>query len=700
MRGLGLWLAVALLGSAQATAVLEGRTLRFEDGPTLVWQRSFPAALGDLSGPVEAGGLTYLGVGPAVYAFTPAGEVAGRADLPGQVTSLDAGSGSLRVSTQEAGYVERFTLTRQDGGLGVAERVVPPPDPAVTGWLAAAADLVPQKEVARASAADLTNPFLALREARLASAQGDLYASLSAVRRALNTTLPFPAWVMLAARLDAAGFPSAADLALEHARRDAAERGFDPELPVGRAALSAYGNPSAYAGTLLNQNRLTRAEAWMRYLRELHPRFEGGPALYERYAAVLATQGRAGEAEEWRQFARSLRGGTLYNLGLEGTRALRDAARLSALSLLLALLAALLTLTARAWRAQGEDTREYGGRFVAWGRRPLSRARRLTVAYASAGERLTLVLLSAALFTALGGWQWSNLVSSGLQAPALNTGTSGGGWVNAQLARLNLRPGPDTSLLSGLNAQLDGDLSVAREHYTRALPSPCALNNLGVIAQARGDEPQAREQYRAALAARPDLSAAAFNLGLSPSTPELTFQRTYRPDQPRLCYPDQRSLTRAMTGDLSATLMRNLREPLSLVTAAPGNSVRLGWALLGALALVAGLAFTLLLPRAASEARLGRPPAYRLLALLLPGAALLGGAWGSVLLLTWAASLAALLPLSGLVRFPELLDLSQPGVRLGLLGALGLSYLLNTLAFVTAEIRFARQARREAQPHT
>ncbi|MFD1731757.1 hypothetical protein ACFSC4_12900 [Deinococcus malanensis] len=440
----------------------------------------------------------------------------------------------------------------------------------MTGWLARTADRVPTPAVTAAAAQDPGNPFLALREARLASAQGDLYGSLSAVRRALNATLPFPAWVQLAARLDAAGFPSAADLALDHARRDAAARGFDPEVPVSRAALGAYGNPSGYVGTLLDQNRLTRAEVWMRYLRELHPRFEGSLALYERYAQALATQGRAGEAEEWRQFARSLRSGTLYNLGLEGTDTLRDAARLAALTLVLALTGALLTLTARAWRAQGEDTQELGGRLLGW-RHPLSRARRLAVAYASAGERLTLVLLAAALVTVLGGWQWTNRASSGLSAPAVTTGTYGGGWVSTQLTRLTLRRGPDTALLSGLNAQLDGDATLARDHYTRALPDACARNNLGVIAQTRGDEAQARDLYRAALADRPDLSAAAFNLGLSPATPELAFQRTYRPNRPRLCYPDQRSLTRALTGDLGATLQGNLREPVSLVTPAPAT---------------------------------------------------------------------------------------------------------------------------------
>ena len=693
--------ALCLSGHGQAAAVLDGRTLRSEDGARVVWQREFPPAAGDLTGPLEVGGVTYLGTGPAVYAYGPGGEVLGRADLPGVVTSLEASGDAVRVSTREAGYSERFTLTRE-GGLTVQERAVPPPDPAITGWLARVADAVPVPELDRAAQDDPSNPFLALRQA---AQPGDAYTRLSEVRRALNANLTFPAWVQLAARLDAAGFPVAADLALDRARRDAAARGLDPQVPVSRATLAAYGNPSGYVGTLLSQNRLARADVWMRHLRQLHPRFEGGPALYARYAALLDAQGREGEAEDWRAFVDELRGGTLYNLGPEGTRSVRDAARLAAMTLLLSLLAALLTLSARAWRRQGEDLRAQGGRWGSWLRHPLSRARRTAVAYASAPERLTLTLLCAALFAALGGWQWSNQARADLSAPALTTGTYGGGWAGARLNDLNLRPGPDAALLAGLAAQLDGDTGQAREQYTRALPDACALNNLGVIAQGREDNPQAREQYRAALATRPDLSAAAFNLGLKPAAPELDFQRTYRPGEPRLCYPDQRSLTRALTGDLSTTLGRALRQPLALIRPAdPGGrpAGRLGWAILGALLWAALLAVSLLLPRAATPAQLGRPAGYRLLAFALPGTGLLEIAWGAVLLLLWAGALAALVASAGVggaapfLAFPHLTVLGGAGARASLLTLLGVTYAVNTLVLLTAEVRHARRARQEA----
>ncbi|WP_034385886.1 hypothetical protein [Deinococcus sp. YIM 77859] len=353
--------ALLLLGpGAGADAVREGRTLRYEDGAVLRWERHYPAALGELTGPVTLGGVIYLGVGPVVYAFAESGALLARYDLPAPVTSLDPTGGTLRVSTAGSGYVERFTLGDPRQGGGVQERVVLAPDPEVTGWLERAARLVPPEELTRAAREDPLNPFLAVQEAQQAARRGDRYAMLNAVRRSLEGELPFPAWVRLAAALDASGFPAAADLALDRARRDAAARGYDPEVRVSREALLAYGNPSGYVGTLLDQGRLGRADVWLRYLRDLHPRFEGGSALYARYADLLDAQGRSGEAEEWRQFSRELRAGTLYNLGAEGPRRVRDAARLLTLALLLALGAALLTLTVRAWRVQGEETRALG----------------------------------------------------------------------------------------------------------------------------------------------------------------------------------------------------------------------------------------------------------------------------------------------------------------------------------------------------
>lgn len=688
---------LALATPAGAEMSVQGQTLRYEEGDRVVWQRTFPAALGKLSGPVTLGDNSYVGVGPVVYAFGAQGRVLGRADLPGQVTTLDNSGRAVRVTVRTNDFTERFTLTDPaDGPLSAQERVVMPPDPQVTGWLSRFAASVPAAELPAAAEQFPQNPFIALRLAQQAGGRGDDYEALSAVRRALSSTMPFPAWTQLAAQLESAGFPAAATLALDRAKRDAASRGIDPAVPVSRAALSAYGNPSGYVGTLLDQNRLARADVWMNFLRELYPRFEGGDALYLRYADILETQGRAGEAEEWRQFARSLRGGTLYNLGPHDTLRLRDAARLMTFALALALLAAVLTLTARAWPTQTADLQALGGRWRSW-RRPLDRLRLTPLSYASFSERLLLLTLCAAMFVSLGGWQWANQTGRALQAPALNTGTYGGGWGSAQLGSAGLdtlsqRPTAATYLLAGLTAQLDDNVSEARTLYTRAGQDACALNNLGVIAQGRDDAAQARRLYQQALSLQPDLSAAAYNLGRNPATPETTFQRTYRPGQPRLCYPDRRTLAQAVGNDLTTVLRQSVTDPLGFLTG-QRSPARLNWAMLATLILLGMLTLLLLIPRADQNGRQGRPVLFRVLATLLPGTGLLGNAWGGVLLVAWAAVVVALVSQGRVLNMLALPTLPAPLARNSLWLALAALYALNLLVTVLNEIAYARRRR-------
>ncbi|GGI90267.1 hypothetical protein [Deinococcus wulumuqiensis] len=699
-----LLLLLALGGTAGAELRVDGHTVRALSGEQVTWQWTFAPELGAVSRPVRLDGQNYVAVGPVVYALSDEGRFLGRADLPGRVTSLDSSGGAVRVSVGGPGGSERLTLGAPSGDtLPVEERVVFAPDPAVTGWLARFADALPEGDVTRAGAQFPANPFIALREAEAATARGDDYAALSAVRRALAVTLPFPAWTQLAARLDRAGFPAAANLALDRAKRDAAARGIDPAVPVSRAALFAYGNPSGYVDTLLTQNRLPRAEIWMSFLRELYPRFEGGDALYHRYADVLEAQGRAGEAEEWRQFARSLRAGTLYNLGPNDTGALRDVARLATFALMTALLAAVLTLSARAWPTQRQDLAALGGRWRSW-RRPPERLRRTALAYASFSERLLLLTLAAGLLTALGGWQWANLTGRALRDPALGTGTySASPLLNhpainqpglnspapGAAGGADLQPVAASYLLAGLRTQLDGDLAAARTLYGRAGTDACALNNLGAIAQSRDDLPQARSLYQRALSLQPDLSAAAYNLGRNPGTPETTFQRTYRPGQPRLCYPERRALARSVSGDLGSVLRGAVTDPLGFLAGRRAHT-RLSWGLLAALPLLGVLLVLLLIPRAADRRRLGRPAAFRAFATLLPGAGLLGNAWGGVLLVAWAGVAVALL--ARWLPFPTL-PLQAAPVRSVLWLALGALYALNVLALLLIEAAHARRRR-------
>ncbi|WP_420594967.1 hypothetical protein [Deinococcus sp.] len=680
-------LALLLGFPAHAAAVLEGRTLTFEQAGQTVASVRFAPELGDLVGPVTQGGSTWLGIGPVLYRYDALGVAQTRLDFPDLLSSLDNSGGVLRVTSGPSAAQDSYSVVDNQ----IQERVVFVPDAAVTTWLARAAASVPDAELKDAVKQDPTNPFLALRLAQQARQQNDSFTALSETQRAASLPLPFPASLQLAARFEALASPSAANLLLSRAARDFAARGYDPALPLSRAAQQAYGDPLGELDTLLERNQLERADVWIRYLRETSPRFEGWPQVYARYAALLDAQNRSGEAEEWRAFSRSLTSGTLYNLGPNALLTLRDAARLCALALALCLLAAALTLTARAWRVQGRDTAEIGGRWLSWLRHPLSRMRRSAVAYAGWGEKLVVFALLAGLLVALSAWTWAARSQQQLNAPALGIGTYGGAWFYNGLDDLELRPGRDSGLLRGLAAQLDGDDTLARSLYAAGgAPLPCAQNNLGVLAQHRGDALQARELWRSALSASPDLLGPAYNLGLQPSAPQAVFQREYRSD-PRLCYPDQRALVRALNGGLAGQLGVLAVSPWQALLATPTGLptwLQGVWAAL--LLIIVGLNLVwLLTPAPETAPRAGRPPLFRVLALLLPGTALLDGAWGAVLLLGWAAALGSWLVGRGSVQMAYL-----PGVpENALLAALLILYLLNALGVVLQEVRGARAER-------
>ncbi|WP_225430027.1 hypothetical protein [Deinococcus detaillensis] len=675
---------------SQAAAVLNGRSLTFEEGGKTLTVLIYPEALGDLSGPVTQGETTWLGVGPSLYGFDALGVATTRLDFSNMLSAVDASGGVLRVTAGPSGAQDTYSVV----GGQIQERVVLVPDARVTGWLRRAAALTPDSQVAQAALQDPTNPFLALRRAALARQRGDRFTALSETQRAASLPLAFPASLQLAAQMEALNSPAAANLLLSRAARDYAARGYDPALPVSRAALNAYGDPLGELETLLSQNKLERADVWIRYLRQTSPRFEGSLSLYTRYAALLDAQNRSGEAEEWRAFARTLSTGTLYNLGADAVLTLRDAARVSAFALLLSWLAAYLTLAARAWRVQGQDTAELGGRWGSWLKRPLSRLRRSVVAYGGFGEKLVMLSLLSALLLSLSAWTWAARAETRLQAPALNIGTYGGAWFYGGLDELELTPSRDTALLRGLSSQLDGDDAAARSSYeVGTSPLPCAQNNLGVLAENRDDNAQARGLWQASLSAAPDLLAPAYNLGLQPSAPEAAFQREYRA-APRLCYPDQRSLVRALGGSLAGQLRALLLNPWSALMATPtqlSTPLQAVWVALLLLAYALGVVW-LLTPSSDPSGRAGRPALFRLLALLLPGSALLDGAWGAVLLLGWAAAIGNLLTARGWLTLPYLPGpLSASGVLIFLV----VLYALNVLGLSLQEIGSFR-ARRAA----
>lgn len=707
---------ILCFGSAWAASdvSLEGREMTFKVDDEAVFVRSFPETLGRLSGPARFNNVVYLGVGPVVYAFDQQGAVLGRADMPAPVTSLDASTGAIRVSTlgkiipfalEEAQkkqkstseaenvriFEERFTLAEpQDGELKVIERVVIPPIYAVTGWLSEVSNAVdnqqPEEVIRQIASAYPDNPFFALRVAKMAKLREDGKAVSEALGQVLQARVPFPAWTQLAIQLEDAGFVQAANTALFNARKDAARRGFDPEIAISQDALKRYGDPISHVEGILEESNVDRAEVWMRHLRTLHPHFEGGQALFLRYADLLDSNNREGEAEEWRQFVKSLRFGSLYNLGAQDTSVLRDTAYLFTWTLVLALLAAFFTLNARALRLHLEDIKLRGGWLKSW-RTPLQRLRITTLSYASFSERLVLVFLSIGVIISLAGWQWAHQIERGMQSPALNFGTYGGGWYDVQVEDLELRKAPQTQVLKGLTVQLQGDNTEARRLYAAAGNAECALNNWGVIAREREDNPTARSKFRAALALNPAQSAAQYNLGLQSYSPATEFQKKYRPKEARLCYPSRRDLVEAVGGSVLNTL-RKPQDPLAMLIGRQSWN-KLDWAMVVAILLTLVLLIILLLPRSPRVAELGRPNAYRLLGVAIPGSTLISNAWGGVLLVLWAMSVIGLFALFGLVKLPALIHIEQFSVRNFILITLILTYLVNSSIFLLVESRWA-----------
>ena len=695
-RVAALTLTLALASPVHADASLSGRTLSYQDeaGKT-TWSRRYPPELGVLSGPLSQDGLSWLAVGPALYAYAPDGEQRVRLDFPAEVSALDGGGKTLQATAGFGSVRQTFTVN----DMRIQSRVVLPPDALITGWLARAAAAVPQAELAQAAQQDPSNPFLEVRLALLAQKLGDRYGAVSATQRAVGADVPFAASVTLAQQLETTGYPAAADLALDRAARDWAARGYDPSLVVSQDALRAYGDPLTELNVLLAQNKLRRAEAWIRYLRLVSPRFEGYPGTYARYARILDTQDRGGEADEWRQFSRDLSAGTLYNLGPGSLLILQGAARVLTLALLLAILAALLGYAAHYRAVQAADLAPLGGRWGGWLRHPLSRVRRVTLAYAGFGEKLVLASLLLGLLLSLSAWVWTGRVNDRLLDPALSAGTYGGAWFYDGLDRLGLAGSPaDIALIRGLASQLDGDTAAARQTYAAAgnTPGACIQNNLGVLSALGGDSAQARDSYRQALAQDPGQVSASYNLGLHPQSPETGFQESFRAGQPRLCYPDQQTLIQALDTPPGASALGLLRDPWTALNSLPSGLPRpFQWLWVGLLLLfTAASLLWLLVPRLPGGRTAGRPALYRAAALLLPGSALLEGAWGSVLLLGWAVTLAVLAGHLQLIPAGALLGAGGPGLAAFLLIALAGIYILNILVFVLDELRSARDVRR------
>ncbi|MBB6098576.1 tetratricopeptide (TPR) repeat protein [Deinobacterium chartae] len=689
---------------------LSGRVLRGLRGGAVVWSVTFPVEAGALLPPVVDGDTVWVAVGPTLQRLSLRdGVLRSRLFLPAEVVSLERSDEDLLVTVRHMGRVqENFTVRAGE----IVERVVYPPAPKVTGALEAGASaglsfdplrpedpLVARRVLEARVGQDPENPFLQLYYARALHLSGERAAANEALQRAVNAHVPFFVHIRLAVLLDTLGESLMADQALLQARLSWAALGYDPALPVSRFALNAYGNPLGYTELLQRQNHALRADAWLRFLRDIAPRFEGYEAAYRNYADWLDGQGRSGEAIDWRNFSRELAAGSLYDLGPGALLIFRDAARFAVFALLASLGFALLALYARYWSQQSHDLRPLGGRLRSWRRNPVLRLRHAPLSYFTFSEKLVVLTLLGALLMGLAAWAWSQRTFERAQHPVLNFGTYGGAWFYDGIGRLNLDANaPETAFLLGTAAQLDGDADRATELYRSAPNVAGARNNLGVLASARNDEVAARNAYREALSLDPRLVAAAYNLQLDPSGFEINFQRQYRSGL-RLAYPQLKQVYRAFDGQLSGDLSRMVTEPWTYLMSVPSGLPPYLQAVWVALLL---LAFTvtvlwLLVPRP-GRARPTRPLSYRLLSLLVPGSGLLDEVWGLLLLVPWAGVLLVLLSLRPEITlaFPQLYDRAHPGLP-GFLTALLIGiYLLNTVAVLLEEIAVWRRERRLA----
>ena len=137
--------ALTVGGSVQAAAVLDGRTLTFGQGGKTAVSLSFPERVGDLSGPLTQGDITWLGVGPVLYGFTAGGVATTRLDFSSTISGFDGSAGVLQVTAGPSGEQDTYTVS----GKQIQERVVFVPSPAVTGWLKRFAEQVPEGKLSK-----------------------------------------------------------------------------------------------------------------------------------------------------------------------------------------------------------------------------------------------------------------------------------------------------------------------------------------------------------------------------------------------------------------------------------------------------------------------------------------------------------------------------------------------------------------------
>ncbi|GGJ25042.1 hypothetical protein [Deinococcus roseus] len=706
MKRLLILICFLLLACVQAQstlpqAQLNGRVLQGVVNGITQWSVNYPVELGDLHEPIQEGDHIYLPLGSMLDQLSVVtGVLENRWYFPAPIGQLERTEVGLLVMVDHGqGIRENFTLQNNK----IQERVVYPPRMEVLRELERRARLgLSQDPMARLSLRvtqelearvrqDPLNPFLWIFLGQQRFLNRDNLAAHQALGEAMRAEVPFFISVRMGVLLDSMGAPEYANQALTQAKMNWAELGYDPAVPVSARAWEAYGNALWYSRYLLAQGRVERAGVWFKFLREISPRFEGYASTYEQYAGWLEDQGRTGEAIGWRNIERELAQNSLFSLGEHALLTIQEVARLTVFTLLASYLVIWLTLHLRYLGLQFRELQPYGGLFSGF-RNPLMRVRHVIFTYATFSEKLVVLTLFLLGILALGVWGWSSRAQQATQSAALNMGTYGGVWFYSQLDSVSAANSPEASYLRGVAVQLDGDQGRALELYQQAPDVAAALNNQGVMLEMRGDQKAASNLYREALTVNPNLVAAAYNLQLSPSSFETTFQSIYH-SGPRLAFPTDVERLRAVSPDFSEEANRFLRNPWTYLMALPtGFNVYLqalwvAWLLASTLLTV--LLFMVPRPRSAREEI--RPWLFRVMTVLLPGSGLIDEVWGLLLLVPFVVFCLVL----GFYRWGYSFSHLYQDLNLNLMFALLIGvYAVNLIGLMFEEFAFYRRNRR------
>ena len=682
-------------------AQLSGRTLQGVLSGITQWSVNYPVELGDLHEPIQDGDSIYLPLGSMLDRLSVrTGVVEKRWYFPAEISQLErTEAGFLVMVDHGQGIKENFTLQNEK----IQERVVYPPRIEVLGELEKRARLGlsrnPMKEASLSVTQQLEarvrqdplNPFLWIFLAQQKLLNRDNAGAHQELGEAMRAEVPFFISVRMAVLLDSMGSPDYADQALTQAKMNWAELGYDPAVPVSAEAWQAYGNALWYSRYLLKEERVERAGVWFKFLREISPRFEGYASTYEQYAGWLEDQGRTGEAIGWRNVERELGANSVFSLGEHAFLTIRDVARFTVFTLIACYLVVWLTLHLRYLGLQYRELQPYGGVFSGF-RNPLMRIRHVIFSYATFSEKLVVLTLFLLGILALGVWGWADRAQQSTQNAALNMGTYGGVWFYSQLDSVSAATSQESAFLRGVAVQLDGDQNRALELYQQAPDVAGAVNNQGVMLEVRGDQRAASDLYRQALTINPNLVAAAYNLQLSPSSFEATFQSIYH-SGPRLAFPTEVERLRAVSPDLAEETNRFLRNPWMYLMALPTGwnvYVQALWVtwLLGSTLLTVLL---FMVPRPRSARQEIRPWPFRVVTVLMPGSGLIDEVWGLLLLIPFVVFCLILGFNHWGYRFPYLYQ----DINLNLMFALLIGvYAVNVLGLVFEEFAFYRRIRR------